>query len=275
MKNLMKLALVFLIGLMVIGCSSSYVGKVDVIGVGAGEKPTSHDRHFVNESQVKNIKVTHTPNIKFKEQDVSENVKFVAGDALIKEFSGDPQLMVDYLNYSQKFNNLVLILDKNGVVAWEGYVKFLDFTNAFGVSSYGLTGPKRISFHEAMETFIGKEKKAKKYKEDKKIEFPKNNKESFAKGFSYEKKYPFLFTKLPDMGFTTLDGNKIQLSKFSENGKPTVLVFYMSQAKKTANASAELKMAADALKMLTNSGKRNEIPLPNELLKQIEDIYFK
>ncbi len=275
MKRFNLLVTLILLGIIVNACSSSYLGQVDIVGVGAGEKPTTQDKYYIDPDQIDHIVLTYTPGLKSKEQEVSKGVKFVAGEALVKNFSGQPQLMVDYLNFHQKFDNLVLVLDKNGVVAWEGHLKFLDFGNAYGVSKYGLTGPKRIHFGEAMETYVGKEKKAKKYKKDKKIKFPKNNKESFAQGFSYAKKYPFLFTKLPEMEFTTIDGELVRLSQYTENKKPTVLVFYMAQGKKERDLGDAVQLATDVGKVLRGGEASHKVSRPQVLLKKIENVYLK
>ena len=252
------------------GCGpSSYNGLVNVVAVGAGEKPTTKsDRNYVDTSSLPNIVVFHTPNLKIKEQKVSKNVKYIAGEALEKEYSGEPKIMVDYLNAYQNIDNKVLILDKKGIVAWSGAFKTNNITSAVGVYDYGLTGAKRMSFSDAMEKFVLDQDEAE-FDEDKKIKFPQGNKDSFAAGFSYAGKYPLLMTKFPDMklGTTTL-------SAIESNNKPTVLVFFMSKDTQSGTMQADVNKVTNMIGAFTGAAKVGS-PKPQKVLNDIEEIYLK
>ena len=261
---------------ILIGCGpASYSGMVDVVGVGVGPKVKSADSHFVDQTKLASINVLYADKIKIKEQKVSKTVKYVAGGSLVKEYSGEPELLAKYFNSVQlRDDNLVLIVDKNGVVAWEGHLRTTDFKNAFGVDDYGITGEDKISFDEAMSKFVGDGEEAEDYKKDKKIIFPKNNKEGFISGFNYDKRNPFLFVKLSDMSFTSPDGGTVNLSKFTSDGKPSVLIFYPSHGKKEADLNEDMGMAVDAFNMLRGKAVSKKRPSPARLLKAIEDTYL-
>ena len=255
------------------GCGSvSYNGKVDVVGIGAGAKPMHTDTNYVEKAKVQDIHLLYADKIKIKEQDASKTVKYIAGDALVKEYSGEPKLLVDYLNAYQKLSNLVLIVDKNGVVAWEGKLKTTDFDNATGVYDYGLTGADRMSFNDAMEKFVAEGDEAEEYDAEKTPKFPKDNTESLMSGFSYATKYPFLFVKLEDMSFTDANGKEVHLSEFTQNGKPAVLIFYMAEGKKSRDIHDDLSMASSLLHGFSSDTKTVK---PEVLLESIEKRYFQ
>jgi len=254
------------------GCGpASYNDRVNVVAVGAGHKPKATDRNYVDDKKLPDVQVYYTPNLKIKEQNASATVKYIAGDALVKEYSGEPKLMVDYLKAYHSFDNMVLILDKNGVVAWSGAFKGDDIRNAQGVYDYGITGAKFISFDEAMEKFVIDEDEAE-FDEDKKIKFPTDNKSSFLAGFSYAGKYPLLMTKLPDMKF-----GKTSLSEIRKNHKPTVIVFFMAADEKQEKTLAnDINKVQNLMGFVTGSGSSDEkIPAPQKVLTEIEKIYFK
>jgi len=276
-NSLMSMAVV----LTLAGCGpATYNGKVDLVGVGAGPKPTRTDRHYIDPAKVPNSHLLYADKIQEKEQDVSTTVKYVVGDALIKEYSGEPQLLVDYLNAHQKLDNLVLILDKNGVVAWSSHFRTSNIADTIGIYDYGLMGEDRMSFSEAMEKFVGDLDEAEDYKPEKKIFIPKDNTDTFMSGFSRDKKYPFLFTKLnelKDAEFTNIDGQKVKLSSLINDNKPTILIFYKSKAAKDeASLQKDIDMAKDVFNMLKGgSTSSNSVPAPQIILQNVETTIFK
>lgn len=273
MKTLFNYALIVVALLFMSGCAAkTYVGKVDVVGIGAGAKPTTVDRQYILESSLPNVVIGYTPNLSVVEQNVSDTTKYIVGDALVKTYTGEPKFLVDYLNSYQNLENKVLILDKNGVIAWSGSFSGNDINSANGVYDYGLTGIDRMSFAEAMEKFVLNEETTD-FDNDKKIEFPKGNKESFLSGFSYSKKYPLLFTKLPNMNITGSNGD-IDLSKIIGNKKPTVLVFFMSQAKKSTDLMDDVGKVKDMFDMARGKSASQKAPTPEMVLKQLQDIYL-
>ncbi|QSZ42889.1 hypothetical protein GJV85_12480 [Sulfurimonas aquatica] len=269
MKTLINMLIITGITLFMSGCfaEKSYLGKVDVIGVGAGAKPVNPDMNHVEKAMLPNIMVATTPELQVQEQDVHTNVKYVLGDTLTKEYSGEPKMLADYLNAYSVLLNKVYIIDKNGVVAWSGSFKDNDIENAQGVYDYGLTGADRISFDEAMEKFVLDGDEAD-FDDDKVVEFPKDNTDSFLSGFSYSKKYPMLLTKFPDMEVLNSHGDKVSMSSLSNNGKPTVVVLYMSKA-------PDSSMFADVSRIQSMfTGESNSRVSPQKVLQRIEEVYF-
>lgn len=275
MKKLVNYLLIVVATLLMSGCAAkSYVGKVDMVAIGAGAKAVStSDKQYINENALPGIVVGYTPNLSITEQGTSDTVKYVAGEALIKTYSGEPKFLADYLNSYQKIENKVLILDKNGVVAWSGHFSGTDINSAKGIYDYGLTGKDYMPFNEAMEKFVIDEETTD-YDEDKKIEFPKGNKESFMSGFSYSKKFPLLFTKLPNMTIESSKGS-VDLSNTISNNKPTVLVFFMSQGDSGESLLKDVAKAKDLFNMVRGKASDKKAPTPNMVLKQLQDTYTK
>ena len=260
MKTLLKkIILSGVVVALMSGCGpSSYNGLVNVVAVGAGEKPTSvSDKNYVETESLPNIIVYHTPGIKIKEQDVSTKTKYIAGDALTKEYTGAPSLLVDYLNKYHSLDNKVLILDTRGVVAWSGYFRGSDVTQAMGVYDYGLLGTDRISFDEAMGKYVMDKEDAEEYKKDKKIVF------------TDDEKYPFLFAKYPNMRVGNND-----LSKVISNNKPSVLIFFMSKDTSEGTLSGDVDSVVNAVKFFSGQESSSSLT-PQSVLQNIEDVYFE
>ncbi|MBD3823712.1 MAG: hypothetical protein IE916_04305 [Epsilonproteobacteria bacterium] len=270
MKRFFKYLSVLFMALMLSGCMAekSYLGNVNVVGVGAGAKPAKTDVNYVDAGKYNHSIVVYTPNIAITEQKTNDTVKYVAGDALVKSFSGEPSMMVAYLNAYQAFKNKALIIDKNGVVAWSGAFRGNDIENANGTYDYGITGEKRMTFKEAMEKFVLNEEVTD-FDKDKVIEFPQGNGEKFLSGFSYAKRHPLLFTKLPDMKFIGEKG-EITLSQILSNKKPTVLIFYMAQGERARNLGDDLSQAS----YLLGVSEAPVVTTPAAVLQQIESIYL-
>ena len=272
MKMLTNVLLAGTVALAISGCAGkSYIGKVDVLGVGAGPQVSASDPNYIDSSMLSDIVVAYTPKLQIKEQDVGKNVKYVAGDALVKEYSGEPKLLADYLNSYQSMTNKILILDKNGVVAWSGYFKG-DIKSSQGVYDYGITGVDRMPFDEAMEKFVIDGDEAD-FDEEKTIAFPKGNKESLLSGFSYSKKYPLLFTKLPDMKVTNAQGQTISTQELSNNGKPTVLILYMSKGKEEASLTGDVQKVRDVVDMFSGRSAQKAAK-PQQVLTDMQQNYF-
>lgn len=271
MKTLFRTLLLVAIGLSMSACfaEKTYMGKVDVVGIGAGHKPTSSDANSINKSTLKNITVTYADKIKIEEQDVSKNTKYVVGEALTKEFSGEPKFLVDYLNVHQSLDNKVIILDKNGVVAWSGRFSTADVTKANGAYDYGITGIDRMYFDDAMKKFVLDGDEAAEYDEDKKIIFTQD----ISSMFSNSGKHPLLFTKLPNIKVSNTDGLELNLSSLIKNGKPTVLVFYMSQAAKR-DLIKDVGNAINVVNMFSGVDSNTETLRPQRVLQSIQEIYF-
>ncbi len=241
------------------GCGpSSYNGLVNVVAVGAGEQPKSvNDRNYINKNSLPNIVVYHTPNIKINEQNVSTNTKYLIGNALSREFSGEPKILVNYLNKYQSLDNKVLILDKNGVVAWSGHFRGTDVTKSMGVYDYGFMGSDSIPFGEAMEKFVLDADNAEEYKKDKKNIFNDDN------------KYPFLFTKYPNMQLGSTN-----ISEITSNNKPTVLVFFMSKDNSKNTLANDINKVSNFIGGFSGRVSSNS-PTPQNVLKDIQDTYFE
>ncbi len=277
MKTFLNVLLVLSMALLMSGCfaEKSYMGKVDVIGIGAGAKPATQDAHSLDSTKLSNITVAYAPDIKVKEQAVSDTVKYVVGDALTKEYSGEPKLLVDYLNFSQNLTNKVLILDKNGVVAWSGFFENYDIQNAKGVYDYGIMGVDRMSFDEAMQKYVLDEELAD-CDDEKKIIFPKGNIEKLAAGFSNSKYHPFVLAKFPDISLVDSNGKTLSIAKLAHNGKPTVLVFYMSKAPNKNTLGNDIDKVADIASTFTSKIHHSVAPVyPQNILEKIQTVYFK
>jgi len=274
MKTFINILLVVAIPLFMSGCMAekTYLGKVDVVGIGAGAKPVNSDSYNIDKSRLSNITVTNTPNIKITEQDVSKTVKYVAGEALVKSYTGEPKLLVEYLNSYQELSNKVLILDKAGIVAWSGSFKNNDIQSANGVYDYGFTGVDRMSFGEAMEKYVLDEELAD-YDDEKTIVFPNSNTDSFMSGFSSSKKFPFLLAKLPEMKVIDSNKNEISISSLANNGKPTLLIFYMSKQRDMNNLIDDTAKVGNMAKMFTGNSASRDVR-PQEILNNIQTIYF-
>lgn len=276
MKTFVNILFFISMTLLMSGCfaEKTYIGKVDVIGIGAGQKSATGDAHSIEKKQLSNITVAYASDIQITEQKVNKTVKYVAGDALSKSYSGTPTLLVDYLNSYQSLSNKVLILDKNGVVAWSGNFKSRDIQSANGVFDYGFTGPDRMTFGEAMEKYVLDEETAD-YDDEKKIVFPKGNTEHFTSAFSYSSKYPFLLAKFPDMSLVDSNGKAVSVSALATNGKPTVLVFYMSKAPSTDTLANDVNKAASIAGMFSGNIGSDAPLYPHNILQSIQTIYFK
>ena len=176
MKTLVKLGLIALAAILMSGCATkSYVGMVDVVAIGVGAKPTTvEDKQYIQEDALSGIVIGYTPNISMKEVDIGLNdtAKKVLGK--FKKYSGEPVFFAEYMNsfHSDTKETQLLILDKNGVVAWRAFVR-RDINKMDGISDYGLTGVDTMSFEDAMEEFVLEEENAD-FDDEKKIEFPKD-----------------------------------------------------------------------------------------------------
>lgn len=233
--------------------STSYVDRLDVYGVGAGAQPSADNPNAVDETQLTHVQVVYTPGLIIEEQDVSETAKQLTGSALQREFSGEPKMLAAWLAEKQDLQNVALLIDKNGVVAWHGTLNKQSVTDVLGVEGYKmLGGAQRITFAEALEKYVDKEK-TQKFKKDKEI--------SFNKGFfDYGKEGPFVYAKLPELKAKTSDGTQVDVTAISQNGTPTLLIFFMSSAREVR--------AADIL-----MGGTQKIP-PQKVLKYIDRGYF-
>lgn len=272
MKTFTNILLSGAVALSMSACAGkTYMGKVDVVGIGAGAKSATKNANTVNDAMLADIVVAYTPNLITKEQKVNETVKYVAGDALIKEYSGEPKLLADYLNAYQSLNNKILILDKNGVVAWSGFYKG-NIKGSRGVYDYGITGADFMPFDEAMEKFVIDGDEAD-FDDEKVISFPKTNKDSLLSGFSYSKKYPLLFTKLPDMKVVTTSGKTVSTNRLAKDGKPTVLVLYMSKGKSDKNLASDIDKARNLVGMFTGDTVAKDAA-PQKVLQDIQTSYF-
>lgn len=242
--------------------STSYVDRLDVYGVGAGPQPEKEDPHVIDESKLEHVKVAYTPELVIKEQDASETVKNVAGDALLRNFEGKPELLAAWLSEKQDLENVALLIDKNGVIAWHGQFDQQNIPEILGVEGYRmLGGAQRITFSEALKKYVDKEK-TQKYREDKKIEFKKGF-------FDYGKEGPFVYTKLPQLKVQRSGGKIIDLSEVTQNGKPTLLIFFMSKARKKQTADK----VKNAIGLITSGGGTQKI-VPQKVLYFIEDGYL-
>jgi len=272
MKRLMQVALVVVVAFLGSGCAQkSYVGKVDVVGIGAGPKPVAQNKNSVVPSKLNKVSLLYADKIKVEKQKTSKPVAYLAGRSLVKKYSGEPKFLVDYLNAYQSLDNKILIIDKNGVVAWAGYARTDNIKNAQGVYDYGLTGVDSMSFAEAMEKFVIDEDEAEDYDADKKFNFE----ELKASLFSRSDRHPLLFTKLPDMQFISEDGKSVRLSQFVNNHKPTVLLFYMSKADNTRSLIDDVNKAASMVKMFSggeSSGTGEKTP--EKILEDIQTYYL-
>jgi len=262
MRQVIILSLIAFLLLFANCASQSYADRLDVYGIGAGPKPGSNDAHAIDESKLNNAKVAYTPQLVIKEQDVSKNTKAALGDALTREFEGKPELLAAWLSEKQDLENVALLIDKNGVVAWHGRFNKQDVPGVIGVEGYKmLGGAQRITFSEALKKYVDKEK-TQKYKEDKKIEFKKGF-------FDYGKEGPFVYTKLPQLKVKGSDGTTVDISEVAQNGKPTLLIFFMSSARKKEAADK----AQNAIGFITSGGGTQKI-VPQKVLYFIEDGYL-
>ena len=226
--------------------STSYIGKFDVYGVGAGPEPAASARNAVDAGQLKYVKIGYTPNITVTEQDVSKTGKMLLGTALTRKYSGQPYFLAGWLNEEQKLLNAALLLDKNGVVAWQGSFDSDNIQEERGVEGYKLLGGRQyITFSEAFEKYVKKEK-TQKYKADKQINFDQGFFESGKEG-------PFIYAKLPDFSVQAPDGSMVDMSSVINDGKPTLLIFFLSQER---------------------GGKDASITPPGKLLEYFESAYF-
>lgn len=271
MNRFFNYGLILSIAILLSGCfaEKSYMGKVNFVGVAAGPQPEKVDPNYVNVKSFPHVQVVYTPGISVEEQKANDTVKYVAGDALVKTYRGEPQMMVDYLNAYQGMQYKVLILDKNGVVAWSGKFGKSGVQDAQGVYDYGLTGEDRSSFDEAMEKYVLDGEESEDFDSDKKLEFPKGNKSSFMAGFSWSKRNPFLFTKLPDMKFQGVNG-EVTLSQIMSNKKPTVLIFFMAKGAHERSLSDDISTAAY---LMGRGGAAGVMP-PDRIFQDIENVYF-
>lgn len=242
MSGLLILSLIFLTHC----ASTSYIGKFDVYGVGAGPEPTASVRNAVDTAQLKYVKVGYTPNLTIKEQDVGNTAKMLLNSALTREYSGQPEFLAGWLNEGQQLLNAALLLDKNGVVAWQGSFDSDKIEGEQGVEGYKLMGGRQyLTFSEAFEKYVKKEK-TQKYKEDKQINFDQGFFESGKEG-------PFVYAKLPEFSVQSPDGSLVDMSSVINNGKPTLLIFFLSEER---------------------GGRDARITRPTKLLNYFESNYF-
>ena len=261
MRQVIILTLIAFLLLFANCASQSYVDRLDVYGVGAGPKPDVEDPHNIDNSKLNHVKVAYTPDLVIKEQNVGEKTKAALGDALTREFDGEPKMLASWLSEKQDLENIALLIDKNGVVAWHGQFDKQDVPATIGVEGYRmLGGAQRITFGEALEKYVDKGK-TQKFKEDKKIEFKKGF-------FDYGKEGPFVYTKLPQLKVKRTDGQLVDISEITQNGKPTLLVFFMSSARKKETADK----VSNAIGMITSGGTQKIVP--QKVLYFIEDGYL-
>ena len=80
MKKLVNYLLIVVATLLMSGCAAkSYVGKVDMVAIGAGAKAVStSDKQYINENALPGIVVGYTPNLSITETGTSDTVKYVA-----------------------------------------------------------------------------------------------------------------------------------------------------------------------------------------------------
>lgn len=241
-SGLLLLSLIFLTHC----ASSNYIGKFDVYGVGAGPEPAASVRNAVDAAQLKYVKVGYTPKLATREQDVGNTTKKLLNSVLTREYSGQPKFLADWLNEEQKLLNAALLLDKNGVIAWQGSFDSDKIQEDQGVEGYKLLGGRQyLPFYEAFEKYVKKEK-TQKYKKDKQINFDQGFFESGKEG-------PFVYARLPDFSVQSPDGSMVDMSTVIDNGKPTLLIFFLSQER---------------------GGKDAMITPPGKLLKYFESTYF-
>lgn len=268
MKKMILWSLIVGLALFASGCSTSYLGKVDVMGVGIGSKSVdTSDTQYVDESRLNNISVAYTPEIEIIEQKVSKTAKFVAGEALTKEYKGEPEMLSAWMNEAQGVVNAALLIDKNGVVAWHGYFRGSDVTQSLGVEGYSLFGgAKRITFDEAIKKYVGDLDKQD-FEEDKVIKFEKGF-------FDYGKEGPFVYTKLPDFEVTKTDGKIININSLVKNGKPTLLVFFMAKGKEEADLMDVVKTTRNIASVLQGGEMDSGPVVPQQLFTNIEKTYL-
>lgn len=268
MKRMILWSLIAGLALFASGCSTSYLGKVDVMGVGIGHKSVdTTDSQYVDESSLSNISVAYTPDIEVVEQKVSETTKYIAGEALTKEYKGEPQMLSAWMNEAQGIVNAALLIDKNGVVAWHGYLRRSDVSQALGVEGYSLFGgTKRISFDEAIKKYVG-DLDEQDFEEDKVLKFEKGF-------FDYGKEGPFVYTKLPDFKVTKSDGEVININSLVKNGKPTLLIFFIAKGKEKADLMDAAKTTRNIASVLRGGEMEANNVLPRQLFTNIEKAYL-
>ncbi|MCF7741392.1 MAG: hypothetical protein K9N00_06310, partial [Candidatus Marinimicrobia bacterium] len=82
------------------------------------------------------------------------------------------------------------------------------------------------------------------------------------------KEGPFVYTKLPQLKVKRTDGQLVDISEITQNGKPTLLVFFMSSARKKETADK----VSNAIGMITSGGTQKIVP--QKVLYFIEDGYL-
>ncbi|UCZ57908.1 hypothetical protein LGV61_06450 [Desulfurispirillum indicum] len=254
------------------GCGGPKVYNLEnqaaLIGVGAGAAPGADDPFTFNMDAFPSLKLNYTPGILVKEQEVSDRTKYLAGDALSKEFSGTPQFMVDWLQETQKLTNVIFIIDKNGTIAWTGnFLYRLDLDELDGVVTQGLTGVKRMPFREAMEKFVVKGDTTK--YDSKPI--------SFEKGFFSGNRSIFIHKRLPEIDIKKADGTATTLEK-QRGDKPAVVMFFMASGKQERSLSGDIDkvsdMAARWSDAIKGTGSVKEEARPQEFFQLMQNSYF-
>lgn len=255
------------------GCATTYMGKVDAMGVGVGPKPDNMaNLNYVDETQLRNVSVAYTPGIEIIEQEnVGKTAKFVLGDALVKEYKGEPKLIVDWLNKYQQIGNFAMIIDKNGVIAWTGTLRSDDIRSSNGIEGYSLFGGKKfLTMDEAMDKYVG-DGKEQDFEEEKVIEFKDEGLKGMFKG---SKEGPWVYAKLPDFNVVTASGEEISISSIVNNGKPTLLVFFMSKGKEKADLEDTIETVQNVASILSGGEAREQAITPANALKNIDAQYL-
>lgn len=273
MKKFIYFIMAMFMPFFMVGCvaEKSYTGKVNVVAIGAGPKPTdSFDRQYIKEDYIPNAIVGYTPNLFVSQQSSINSMNYIMGDG-VRTYSGEPKLLVDYLNSYQKLDNKVFIIDKNGVVAWSANFSTNIIGLTKGVDYYDIYGENFINFDQAMQRYVFDEQTTD-FDDTKQHIFPEYTQKQYLYESDYQSKYPMLFTKLPDMKIYTSKG-ELSLSKIMSNNKPTILFLFISQKNKNNNLEGEMKTAADMFNAMKDDASNQRIS-PQQVLRELESTYF-
>ncbi len=227
-------------------------GKYDinVVAIGIGEKNPTFD-----EGRFPHISFYYTPKLISKAEVGEEGKAAVAlfGGAAREVFEGEPEVLAKWWDETD-IRNHAIIFDKNGVGAWQGWLKpdrdLIDCEGKGEESSVEDIFEYLLEDNEVIEFDDGKE-------------------------FDYEDNDCLIETKMVDFMVVTPTGEEKSTKSIVENGKATMVIFFQISKDVDLNAVANVEEDESVGSFLgsivkTTAGESWEV-----LFKKIEGEFFE
>lgn len=197
------------------------VPKPDVVVVGIGAKNPTFD-----ESKYPHLTFVYTPGLVSQAQLGKTSrmaLEAVAGDVVRDVMKGEPEILAQWWD-EKDLDKHVVLLDASGVGAWEGWVGRRDTYMESSMSVRRMMMTKHVSLGEVYKDVVEKGKKAE---------------VKAGKPFDVKDIDAVMNRKLPDFDVTTAAGEIRPISSWTENGKPTLVLFFRLPDYINMNAEAD------------------------------------